>query len=186
MGIFGKLIKAGVAAGAAYAAVKIGEKYKDKNPASDPNKTMDAFKEAANEFYQETSATVKEKAPGVIETVKGKAQEAYDYAKEKAPGATSMAEDLYNKAKEAAPGVIETVKDKAQEAYDYAKEKAPEATAKAEEFIGKAKDFVESLDETPIDGEVVEFEEPGEAAPAVEQPEKAEEPKESEVETFEA
>ena len=119
-------------------------KYKEKNPASDPNKTMDAFKEAANEFYQETSKTVKEKAPDVMETVK----------------------------------------EKANEAYEYAKEKAPEATAKAEELIGKAKEFVASLDETPIDGEVVEFEEPGEAAPEEEKPEEAEEPKDPEVETF--
>ena len=142
MGILGKIVKAGVAAGAAYAAVKIGEKYKEKNPASDPNKTVDAFKEAANEFYQETSATVKEKAPGVVETVK----------------------------------------EKANEAYEFAKEKAPEATAKAEELIGKARDFVSSLDETPIDGEVVEFEEPGEAVPEEEKPEELKEP---EVETFE-
>ena len=70
MGLLGKIIKTGIAAGAAYAAVKIGEKYKEKNPEGNPEKTMDAFKEAANEFYKETSATVKEKAPGVIDTVK--------------------------------------------------------------------------------------------------------------------
>ena len=61
MGLLGKIIKTGIAAGAAYAAVKIGEKYKAKNPEGNPEKTMDAFKEAANEFYKETSATVKEK-----------------------------------------------------------------------------------------------------------------------------
>ena len=85
MGLLGKIIKTGIAAGAAYAAVKIGEKYKAKNPEGNPEKTMDAFKEAANEFYKETSATVKEKAPGVIDTVKEKAGEAYEFAKEKAP-----------------------------------------------------------------------------------------------------
>ena len=124
---------------------------------------MDAFKEAAGEFYKEASATVKEKAPGVMETVQAKAQEAYAFAKEKAPGATSMAEDLYNKAKEAAPEVIGTVQAKAEEAYEFAKEKAPEATAKAEELVGKAKDFISSLDEEPVDGEVVEFEAPADA-----------------------
>ena len=185
MGLLGKVIKTGIAAGAAYAAVKIGEKYKGKNPTSDPEKTMDAFKEAANEFYKETSAAVKDKAPGVIETVKEKANEAYEFAKEKAPGATSMAEDLYNKAAEAAPSVIETVKEKANEAYGFAKEKAPEATAKAEEFISKAKDFVSSLDETPVDGEVVEFEEPGESAAEEEKTEETEAPAEPEVEKFE-
>ena len=143
MGLLGRLFKVGIAAGTAYAAVKIGEKYKEKNPEGDPNKTMDAFMQAAGEFYQETSAVVKEKAPGVIDAVKGKANEAYDYAKEK----------------------------------------APEATAKAEELIGKAKDFVDSLDETPIDGEVVEFEEPGEEKAEEAQP--AEKP-EDEVETFQA
>ena len=183
MGLLGRLFKVGIAAGTAYAAVKIGEKYKEKNPEGDPNKTMDAFMQAAGEFYQETSAVVKEKAPGVIDAVKGKANEAYDYAKEKAPGATSMAEDLYNKAAQAAPGVIDTVKEKANDAYECAKEKAAEATAKAEELIGKAKDFVHSLDETPIDGEVVEFEEPGEEKAEEAQP--AEKP-EDEVETFQA
>ena len=90
-----------------------------------------------------------------------------------------MAEDLYNKAAEKAPGVIDTVKEKANEAYEFAKEKAPEATAKAEELVGKAKEFVASLDETPIDGEVVDFEEPSE--PAAEE----EKPEEPEVEKFE-
>ena len=37
MGILGKIIRAGVAAGAAYAAVKVGEKY--KNVVSEINKT---------------------------------------------------------------------------------------------------------------------------------------------------
>ena len=148
--------------------MKVGEKYKEKNPNSDPAKTMDAFKEAAGEVYKETSAIVKEKAPGVMETVQAKAQEAAEFAKEKAPGATSMAEDLYNKAMEKAPGVIETVQAKTQEAVEFAREKAPEATAKAEEFINKAKEYISSLDQAPIDGEVVEFEEP--AAEPVEEP----------------
>ncbi len=164
MGIIGKLLKTGIVAGAAYAAVKIGEKYKEKNPDSDPAKTMDAFKEAAGEVYQETAAIVKEKAPGVMETVQAKAQEAAEFAKEKAPGATAMAEDLYNKAMEKAPEVIKTVQAKTQEAVEFAREKAPEATAKAEEFINEAKEYISSLDEKPIDGEVVEFEEPGEPA----------------------
>ena len=163
MGIFSGLIKTGLAAGAAFAAVKIGEKYKEKNPDGNSEKTMDAIKEAAGEFYRETSAAVKEKAPSVLETVQAKAKEAYGFAKEKAPGATSMAEDLYAKAKDAAPEVIETVQTKAQEAYDFAKEKAPEATAKAEELLGKAKDYISSLDEEPVDGEVVEFEAPTDA-----------------------
>ena len=179
MSLIGKLINAGLAAGAAYAVVKVGEKYKEKNPDGDPAKTFDAFKEAAGEVYQSTAATVKEKAPGVMEQVQAKAQEAYDFAKEKAPGATAMAEDLYNKAKEKAPEVMEQVQTKAQEAYDFAKEKAPDATAKAEELFNKAKGFVESLDEEPVDGEVVEFEAAVEVkepeAPAEEKPEEKQE-----------
>ena len=45
MGLLGRLFKVGFAAGTAYAAVKIGEKYKEKNPEGDPNnpKTADSF-----------------------------------------------------------------------------------------------------------------------------------------------
>lgn len=169
MSLIGKLFNAGLAASAAYAVVKIGEKYKEKNPDGDPAKTIEAFKEAAGEVYKDTAATVKEKAPGVIETVQQKAQEAADLAKEKAPGATAMAEDLYNKAKEKAPEVFSTVQNTAQEVAEFAKEKAPGATAKAEELFNKAKEFVSSLDEEPVDGEVVEFEKPAAEAEAKEE-----------------
>lgn len=171
MGIFGNIIKAGAAAAAAFAAVKIGEKYKEKNPDGSAERTVDAVKEAAADFYRETAETVKEKAPGVIDAAKGAAKQAADFAKEKAPGAAAMAEDLYNKAKEAAPGIIGTAKEKTREAMDYAREVAPEAAEKAEELYNKAKDAVSSLGEEPVDGEVVEFEDvkdEAEAEPAEE------------------
>ena len=164
MSILGKIIKTGVVAGAAYAAAKIGQKYKEKDPSGTAENKAEVLKEAANEFYQNTAAVVKEKAPAVMETLQEKAQEAVSYAKEKAPNATAKAEELFNKAAEAAPGVIETVSEKAKEAYAFAKENAPEATAKDEELFGKAKEFVSSLDEQPVDGEVVEFEDASETS----------------------
>ena len=114
MSFLGKIIKTGVVAGAAYAAAKIGQKYKEKDPTGTAENKADVLKEAANEFYQTTAAAVKEKAPAVMETLQEKAQEAVSYAKEKAPNATAKAEELFNKAAEAAPGVIETVSEKAK------------------------------------------------------------------------
>ena len=178
MSILRKIIKTGVVAGAAYAAAKIGQKYKEKDPNGTAENKADVLKEAANEFYQTTAAAVKEKAPAVMETLQEKAQEAVSFAKEKAPNATAKAEELFNKAAEAAPGVIDTVSEKAKEAYAFAKENAPEATAKAEELFGKAKEFVSSFDEQPVDGEVVEFEDAPKAPVEEESP--AEEVKEEE------
>ena len=80
MSILGKIIKTGVVAGAAYAAAKIGQKYKEKDPNGTAENKADVLKEAANEFYQTTAAAVKEKAPAVIETLQEKAQEAVSFA----------------------------------------------------------------------------------------------------------
>lgn len=137
MGLLGKLFKTGIAAGTAYAAVKIGQKYKEKSNGETPEEKFAAFKDAANEVYEEAAG----------------------FAKDKAPAVTAKAEELFGKAKEAMPGVISTVSEKAQEAAAFAKDKAPAVTAKAEELWGKAKDYVSSLAEDPVDGEVVEFDE---------------------------
>ena len=137
MGLIGKIIKTGIAAGTAFAAVKIGQKYKEKNNGETPEEKFEAFKEAAGEFCEEAS----------------------EFAKDNAPAVTAKAEELFSKAKEAMPGVINTVSEKAQEAAAFAKDKAPAVTAKAEELWGKAKDYVSSLAEDPVDGEVVDFDE---------------------------
>ena len=137
MGLIGKLFKTGIAAGTAYAAVKIGQKYKEKSNGETPEEKFTAFKEAAGEVYNEAS----------------------EFAKDKAPGVTTKAGELFDKAKEAMPGVISTVTEKAQEAAAFAKDKAPAVTAKAGELWGKAKEYVSSLAEDPVDGEVVDFDE---------------------------
>ena len=109
MGILGKLIKTGLAAGAAYAAVKVNEKYKEQNPngVADPQEKLEAIKQAAGEVYQNFSEVAKEKAPGIVNGVNTAAQQAVNIAKEKAP-------DLVGKVQSAA----ETVSEKAQEFAD--------------------------------------------------------------------
>ena len=53
MSFLGKIIKTGVVAGAAYAAAKIGQKYKEKDPTGTAENKADVLKEAANEFKQD-------------------------------------------------------------------------------------------------------------------------------------
>ena len=64
MGFFKKLLGLGVAAGAAAAVVKVAEK-------ADPKTVVNEVVRAAGEFYHETADAVKEKAPEVVEKVKG-------------------------------------------------------------------------------------------------------------------
>lgn len=79
MGFFKKLLGLGVAAGAAAAVVKVAEKVKENNPAgfagadgkADPKTVVNEVVRAAGEFYHETADAVKEKAPEVVEKVKG-------------------------------------------------------------------------------------------------------------------
>ena len=77
MGFLKNLLGLGVAAGTAYAAVKVAQKYNEKKNANadlngdgavDANDTVYGVKEAAREVYAETAAKVREKAPEVRET----------------------------------------------------------------------------------------------------------------------
>ena len=86
MGFLKNLLGLGVAAGTAYAAVKVAQKYNEKKNANadlngdgavDANDTVYGVKEAAREVYAETAANVQEKAPEFIEKVKGAAGEAW-------------------------------------------------------------------------------------------------------------
>lgn len=88
MGFIGKLIKTGVAAGVAYAAVKVNEKYKANNPygVEDSKEKADAIKQAAGEVYQEVSELAKEKMPGIKENAANLAQQGFSKVKEYAPG----------------------------------------------------------------------------------------------------
>lgn len=88
MGLLGKLIKTGVAAGIAYAAVKVNEKYKANNPygVEDSKEKAEAIKQAAGEVYQEVSELAKEKMPGLKENAANLAQQGLSKVKEYAPG----------------------------------------------------------------------------------------------------
>ena len=72
MGFLKNLLGLGVAAGTAYAAVKVAQKYNEKKKAEpdqngdgtvDVNDTVYGVKDAAREVYKETAAKVREKAP---------------------------------------------------------------------------------------------------------------------------
>ena len=76
MGFLKNLLGLGVAAGTAYAAVKVAQKYNEKKKAEpdqngdgtvDVNDTVYGVKDAAREVYEETAAKVREKAPEVRE-----------------------------------------------------------------------------------------------------------------------
>ena len=105
MSLISKLVKAGVAAGAAYAAVKISEKYKRENPngVSDPAEKVNAIKQATSEFASEVTQAAEEKAPELIKTVTGTAHVVADVAKQYAPDAVAKVQE-----------VARTVADKAQ------------------------------------------------------------------------
>lgn len=87
MGFLKNLLGLGVAAGTAYAAVKVAQKVNEKKKAVgedlngdgtvDANDTAYGVKEAARKVYEETAAKVREKAPEFIEKVKGAAGEAW-------------------------------------------------------------------------------------------------------------
>ena len=151
MGLLGKLIKTGIVAGAAVAAVKVSEKYNEINPENTgtANEKKAAFKEAAGEVYQQAAATVQQKAPGVVESIK-----------EKVPGVAETIDAI----KEKAPAVMESIKEKAPgvaEAIDAIKEKAPGVV---EQFKQNAQTFadvvsgqeVSDADFTPVEEENTE------------------------------
>lgn len=92
-GISENLLGLGVAAGTAYAAVKVAQKYNEKKNANadlngdgavDANDTVYGVKEAAREVYAETAAKVREKAPEVRE----KAAAAIGAVQEKPPSSS--------------------------------------------------------------------------------------------------
>lgn len=147
MGFLGKLIRTGVVAGAAIAAVKVSEKYNENNPegVQDPQAKADAIKQAANEVYQNATAAAKEKAPGFINAVN-------DIANGKG---SDVVNNLANMAKEKAPDILNKVE-------NMAKEKAPDLTAKiqnaASTMATKAQQFADNLDSGVVDADIVEFE----------------------------
>lgn len=83
MGLFSKLFKAGAAAGAGVAAVKIDEKVKENNPGGigdsngdgvvDAKDYVEEYKKAAKEVYDATADKIKDKAPEVVEKAREKA-----------------------------------------------------------------------------------------------------------------
>lgn len=105
MSLISKLIKTGITVGAAYAAVKISEKYNAENPGGvkDPAQKVNAIKQAASEVFSEAAQVAEEKAPGVVKTVTETAQKAADLAKQVAP-------DAVTKVQEAAQTVTEKAK----------------------------------------------------------------------------
>lgn len=143
MGFIGKILKAGAAVGAAYAAVKVSEKYNQKNPegVSDPAAKAQAIKEAAGEVYQEVSAAVQEKAPGVVNTIKEKAPGFVETIKEKAPG-------FVGTIKEKAPGVVDAIKEKAPGVVESIKETAQAVVGAVNTSEAVDADFSAVVDET--------------------------------------
>ena len=105
MGFLKNLLGLGVAAGAAYTAVKVAEKYNEKKNAGgdangdgvvDANDTVYTVKEAAREVYTETASLVKEKAPEVKEKVMAAAAAAQEKAPEIIEKVKGVAEDAIN------------------------------------------------------------------------------------------
>lgn len=117
MGFLKNLLGLGVAAGTAYAAVKVAQKVNEKKNANadlngdgtvDANDTVYVVKEAAREVYEETAAKVREKAPEYIEKVRGAAGEAWSALHgEKFPAAEVELEDEYSPITEAEEPVEE-------------------------------------------------------------------------------
>lgn len=102
MGLVSKLVKLGVMAGAAYAAVKVSDKYKEENPmgVEDKKDKINAVKQAATDVMNDFSQIASEKAPEVIKTVSETAEKAAEFAKKVAP-------DTVSKVQEAARTVAE-------------------------------------------------------------------------------
>ena len=84
MGLISKLLKLGVAAGAAYTAVKVSDKYKEQNPegVSDPEQKLDAIKKAASDVFSEAKDMASDKAPEVVSKVQEAATNISGKAKE--------------------------------------------------------------------------------------------------------
>ena len=100
MGFLKNLLGLGVAAGTAYAAVKVAQKYNEKKKAEpdqngdgtvDVNDTVYGVKDAAREVYKETAAKVREKAPEVREKAAAAVQEKAPEFIEKVRGAAGEA-----------------------------------------------------------------------------------------------
>lgn len=79
MGFFKKLLGVGVVAGTTAAAIKVAEKVKENNPDGfadengkvEPQAVVGEVVRAAADFYHETADIVKDKAPEVVDKVKG-------------------------------------------------------------------------------------------------------------------
>ena len=144
MGIIGKFVRTGVVAGAAYAAVKISEKYKANNPGGVPAEDKaDAIKEAAKEFFNDVSGKINSSERSGINLndmdIAGKAQDFVDQAKEKAPA------------------IIDAVADKLQNVADKVAEVVPDLADKiagaVENVSERAHDFASSMTPEDLDAD---------------------------------
>lgn len=117
MSLISKLFKLGVVAGTAYVAVKVSEKYNEKNPGGVADKAgkLNAVKDAASEVFSDVSKAAEEKAPEVMKTVTETAQKAADLAKQVAPSAVSRVQEAAKVVSEKALEFSESLKN---EVYD--------------------------------------------------------------------
>jgi hypothetical protein len=107
-----------VTSGASYEANKAAAKDSNQSVGARVSHGVDAVKDKVDEKKSELSKesnkdSAEHEAKGIVETVKEKAAEAYNYV-------AGTGED--------GKGLVETVKEKASEAYNYVAEKVSEAT----------------------------------------------------------
>lgn len=139
MGFLKSLLGLGVAAGTAYAAVKVAQKYNEKKNAAadmngdgvvDANDTVYGVKQAAREAYEEAAAKVREKAPEV---------------REKAAAAAAAVQ-------EKAPEFIEKLRSAAGEAWSAMhSENFPAAEVELEEEPVEAEEAADAVQEEPTE-----------------------------------
>ncbi len=132
MGFFKRLLGIGVTAGATVAAVKVAEQVKENNPDGvqdvngdgkvDVKDYFEEVKKAAGEVYQDATAAIKEKAPGVTQKAKDAAEDvkeavntAADTVKEKAPEYAEKAKEAVLGAKDAVVYAFEKKDDEPKE-----------------------------------------------------------------------
>lgn len=135
MSLISKLFKLGVVAGTAYAAVKVSEKYNEKNPegVTDKVEKLNAVKEAATEVFSDVSKVAEEKAPEVMKTVTETAQKAAELAKQYAPGAVSKVQEAAKVVSEKAMEFSESLKNEVYDADFSAAEDEQPCEAPAED-----------------------------------------------------
>ena len=161
MGILKYVLRAALAVGAAYAGVKITEKYKNNNPdgVTGAKETLDAVGQAASEVAKDAVETVKttvtEKGPQVLSAVEGAAVDAAQFVVNTAQGVVDMVADkIYGYE-------VEDLSEDELAEYEAAAEEAPAETA-AEEVPAET-----AAEEAPAE-ETAEEEIPAEDVPVEE------------------